>query len=195
MISKLLLVMGFIFSYAAQGDQGEESTPPIPIEQQDETREAVFAMGCFWCTESAFRDHNTHKPLPGIRSLKVGYAGGTMPNPTEKNHRGYKEAIKVTFSPSEISYETLLDIFWHNIDPFDGLGQFCEKGYAYTAVIYVGNEEQRKAAEKSKDDIEKKLGNLVATEIKPLTTFVHAEKHHQKYKSKNPLRYKFYRWR
>lgn len=160
----------------------------------DKKEVAIFAMGCFWCGESEFRDHASGKLLPGIISLRVGYAGGTRPNPTYENHEGYKEAVKVEFDPTVISYEKLLDIFWHNVDPFDLKGQFCDKGFPYTSVIYAHNDAQKSAALSSLKNTQKLLGKEIATEILPATTFYDAEEYHQNYKEKNPVRYKFYRW-
>jgi peptide-methionine (S)-S-oxide reductase len=156
--------------------------------------EAIFAMGCFWCGESEFRDHETNKPLKGIISIRVGYAGGTKPNPTYHSHEGYKEALKITYDPSVISYDQLLDIFWHNIDPFDADGQFCDKGFPYTAVIFFKDSEQKAKAEVTRDKIQAELKQEISTALIPYTTFYDAEEYHQDYKDKNPIRYKFYRW-
>jgi methionine-S-sulfoxide reductase len=155
---------------------------------------AIFAMGCFWCGESEFRDHTTGTLLPGIISLRVGYGGGTHPNPTYENHEGYKEAVKVEFDPTVISYEKLLDIFWHNVDPFDSKGQFCDNGFPYTSVIFYQNNAQKKVALTSLHNTQKVLGKDIITELLPATTFYDAEEYHQNYKEKNPVRYKFYRW-
>ena len=155
---------------------------------------AIFAMGCFWCGESEFLDHDSGKPLPGILSLRVGYAGGTNPNPTYESHEGYKEAVKVEFDPAIISYEKLLDIFWHNVDPLDAKGQFCDKGFPYTSVIFYQGGDQKEAALASLQNTHKALGKEIATELIPATTFYDAEEYHQKYKEKNPVRYRFYRW-
>lgn len=168
----------------------------MTISSSQETlskEEALFAMGCFWCGEAAFRDHKTNKFIPGILDLKVGYAGGTIPNPRYESHEGYKEAVKITYDPKILSYDKLLDIFWHNIDPFDGKGQFCDKGFPYTSVIFY-TDDQKKQAEESKNKIAKELSMDIKTELIPKTTFYDAEEYHQNYKSKNPVRYKFYRW-
>lgn len=156
--------------------------------------EAIFAMGCFWCAESEFRNHETNEMLPGISSLRVGYAGGEIDNPTYENHPGYKEAIKIVFDLEIISYADLLNIFWHNVDPFDTAGQFCDKGFAYTSAIFYTNESQKIAAAASKTTIEKKLKKIIKTEIFPATKFHDAEEYHQNYAHKNPTKYKFYRW-
>lgn len=155
---------------------------------------AIFAMGCFWCAESEYNG------VAGVLDVTVGYAGGTVLNPTYKNHPGYKEAIRVDFDPSKVSYSKLLDIFWHNVDPFDAKGQFCDKGFSYTAVIYYQNNEQKMLAEQSKVKIEtyfkQKEGASpnIAVEILPFTSYYLAEGYHQDYKQKNPVSYRFYRW-
>lgn len=155
---------------------------------------AIFAMGCFWCGESEFRNHTSHEPLHGISSLRVGYAGGTHPNPTYESHEGYKEAVKIEFDPAIISYDQLLDIFWHNVDPFDSKGQFCDKGFPYTSALYYHDNTQKEAALTSLKNTQKILGKEITTELIPATTFYDAEEYHQNYKEKNPVRYKFYRW-
>jgi peptide-methionine (S)-S-oxide reductase len=156
---------------------------------------AVFAMGCFWCGESDFRDHdNPLKTLEGIIDVTPGYAGGTEPSPTYENHPGYKEAVKVVFDPSKISYEDLLKIFWDNVDPLDKDGQFCDKGFPYTSAIFYENEQQRDAAIASRDALQKELKQIINTEIIPYTNFFDAEEYHKNYKAKNPMRYKLYRW-
>ncbi len=154
---------------------------------------AIFAMGCFWCGESEFRD-DSGAPLKGIISLRVGYAGGSTTHPTYESHEGYKEAVKIVFDPLVLSYTKLLDIFWHNVDAFDAKGQFCDKGFPYTSVIFVGNNAQKKAAMATKAEIEKHFGAPVHTEILESQTFVDAEEYHQNYKHKNPVRYRYYRW-
>ncbi|MBS0289541.1 MAG: peptide-methionine (S)-S-oxide reductase MsrA [Proteobacteria bacterium] len=159
------------------------------------SQEAVFAMGCFWCGESEFRDHNNNNLLPGILTLRVGYAGGITPNPHYEDHEGYKEAVKVIFDPAVISYDKLLDIFWHNVDPFDEAGQFCDKGSSYTAVIFYKDEVQKQLALKTKAQYEQKFNKEIVTQIIPYTTFYDAEEYHQNYKAKNSVRYHYYRWR
>ena len=98
-----------------------------------ESKTAIFAGGCFWCVEAAFDE------VPGVTETISGYAGGTAPNPTYGSHEGYKEAVKVTYDPAKVTYAKLLDHYWHNIDPFDADGQFCDKGSAYQSVVFVGD--------------------------------------------------------
>lgn len=155
---------------------------------------AIFAMGCFWCGEEAFKDKSTHSLLPGVFSIKVGYTGGQMENPTYESHHGHKEAVKIVFDPDVISYNKLLKIFWRNVDPLNGKGQFCDQGPQYSSVIYYSDDEQKLMAEKSKNPIESELEKQVATEIISATDFWDAEDYHQDYAEKNPVRYKYYRW-
>jgi len=90
--------------------------------QAADTKTAIFAGGCFWCMEAAFDE------VKGVTDTVSGYAGGTKPNPTYGSHEGYVEAVKVTYDPSKVTYAQLLEDYWHNIDPFDASGQFCDKG-------------------------------------------------------------------
>lgn len=172
------------------------SLTPYTLFAKDtmKTQEAIFAMGCFWCGESEFRDHKSNEMIPGVKDIKVGYAGGTEPNPTYENHKGYKEALKVVFDPKVISYKELLDIFWHNVDMFDGDGQFCDRGFAYTSAVYYVDDSQKQLAEKDKARLEKQFEQPILTQIIPFTTFYDAEDYHQDYKAKNPKRYTYYRW-
>jgi peptide-methionine (S)-S-oxide reductase len=153
---------------------------------------AVFAGGCFWCEESAFEG------LPGVVSAVSGYAGGTTENPTYEQvstgRTGHAESAQVTFDPSKISYEKLLEVYWHNIDPTQKNGQFCDHGPQYRTVIFYANEAQKKAALASKAKLEQepRFRGRIATEIVPLTKFYPAEEYHQDYCKVNPLRYTAY---
>ncbi len=152
---------------------------------------AVFAGGCFWCVESAF------EKVKGVIDVASGYTGGVGQNPTYNDYasKGHIEAIQITFDPSIISYSQLLDIFWRQIDPTDAGGQFVDRGPHYRSAIFYENEEQKAAAEKSKEQLDKsgKFKKPVVTEILSAQEFYKAEDYHQNYHSKNPLRYKFYR--
>jgi len=154
----------------------------------DASKTAIFAGGCFWCTEAAFDE------VPGVTETVSGYAGGTKPNPNYGDHEGYQEAVRVTYDPGKVSYQTLLDKYWHNIDPFDADGQFCDKGNAYRSVIFTGDSEEAQRAETEKKAIAAQFKKDVATEIKPATTFTAAEGYHQNYHNTNAVSYKFYKW-
>lgn len=154
---------------------------------------ATFAGGCFWCMQPAFDSQ------PGVIKTVVGYAGGAEPNPTYEQvsagTTGYREAIQVTFDPEKISYPALLTIFWHNIDPTDSKGQFCDKGMQYLSAIYFHDEAQMAQALAShKAIIKEHRFTSLYTQILPFTTFYPAEEYHQDYYKKNPIRYKFYRY-
>lgn len=157
----------------------------IPLGKEVKIEEALFAMGCFWCAEEAFK---------GLRGVSVvsGYAGGTKLNPTYQDHTGYREAVLVSFDPNKVSYDNLLELFWKNIDPFDQGGQFYDRGFSYETAIFTQGETQRKAAIASKADIEKKLGVILHVPILDRSTFYKAEEVHQSFASKNPLRYEEY---
>jgi peptide-methionine (S)-S-oxide reductase len=156
--------------------------------QAEDTKTAIFAGGCFWCVEAAFDE------VDGVTETVSGYAGGTAPNPNYGNHEGYVEALKVTYDPSKVTYAKLLDHYWHNIDPFDPTGQFCDKGPAYHTVVFVSNDDEKALAEKTKQEIAERFKQDVATEIRPTTTFYDAEDYHQDYHTKNPVSYKYYKW-
>ncbi len=154
---------------------------------------AVFAGGCFWCMEHPF------DALPGVISTISGYTGGHTENPTYKEvsngKTGHSEAMQVTYDPTKISYEQLLQVFWHNIDPFDDDGQFCDKGDQYKAAIFYQDEKEKQLAEISKTEVSKKLSNQhIVTTIKLFGKFFPAEDYHQNYYLNNPTSYQFYRF-
>ena len=156
-----------------------------PGSAQD-TQTAIFAGGCFWCVESDF-DH-----VNGVTETVSGYIGGSNENPTYQNHPGHVEAVRVTYDPSKVSYDELLTVFWHSVDPTDGGGQFCDRGHSYTTAIFATDQDQLEKAKATKAEVEKQLGS-VATEIAMAPTFWEAEGYHQDYYLKNPVKYKFYR--
>jgi len=153
----------------------------------------ILAGGCFWCMEADF------EKLKGVTDVISGFTGGTLKDPTYNgNHEGHFEAVEITYDPSKISYKELLDHFWVNIDPFDARGQFCDKGTSYLSAIFVANEEERKIAEQTKKEVQKKFPNKkVVTPILNASTFYPIkgdESYHQDYYKKYPIRYKVYRW-
>jgi peptide-methionine (S)-S-oxide reductase len=152
---------------------------------------AIFAGGCFWCMVHPFDQ------LKGVTKVVSGYTGGTVAHPTYKQvsegNTGHVEAVRIIYDPQEISYETLLDVFWRNVDPLDIDGQFCDRGSSYRSEIFVTDGGQRKAAEASKAAIGKRLGKPVVTQIVKAGPFWPAEDYHQDFYKKNPLHYSFYR--
>jgi len=154
---------------------------------------ATFAGGCFWCMQQAMDQ------IEGVISTKVGYAGGQKDNPTyqevSSGFTGHTEAIEVHYNPESISYRELLNVFWHNIDPTVKDQQFCDKGSQYRTAIFYHNPEQQKLAEETKQKLinSKRFGHIY-TEIIEASDFYEAEKYHQNYYKKNPIRYKLYKY-
>jgi peptide-methionine (S)-S-oxide reductase len=171
----------FILSWLACAAPALWAAPPAT---------ALFAGGCFWCMESDFQGR------PGVLDVVSGFTGGTLENPTYRgDHSGHYEAIQVTFDPDKVSYPELLEHYWHNVDPFDGGGQFCDRGHSYQAALFYLDEAQREQAQASKSEVEARFpGREVVTQILPATRFWPVEEDHQDYYLKNPVRYKFYRW-
>ena len=160
---------------------------------QDDSAVAVFAGGCFWCTEADF------DKLPGVLATTSGYIGGAIENPTyeevSSGRSGHIEAVQVRFDPRQTSYAKLLEAFWPTIDPVNGNGQFCDNGPQYRSAIFYLDAEQQRLAEASKTALAAsgRLQQPIATVIQAATTFYAAEDYHQDYHTKNPLRYSYYR--
>lgn len=161
----------------------------------DENHSATFAGGCFWCVEHLFDE------LEGVVSTTSGYMGGHQDQPTYQQvsagKSGHTEAVQVIYDPKRVSYADLLHAYWVNIDPTTPNQQFCDYGSQYRSVIFFHNEEQRKIVESSKQALEhsKPFKEPIVTEIMAATTFYPAEDYHQDYHHKNPIRYKYYRYR
>jgi peptide-methionine (S)-S-oxide reductase len=157
------------------------------------TAKAFFAGGCFWCEETAFEG------VPGVLSVTSGYTGGEKKNPTYEEvsagGTGHAESVEVVYDPAKISYEKLLEIFWHNVDPLQANGQFCDHGNQYRSAIFYANDTQRAAAEASKRKLEeeRRFKGKIVTQIVPASTFYPAEEYHQDFYKKSPLRYRTYR--
>lgn len=154
---------------------------------------AVFAGGCFWCTESDF------DKMPGVISTVSGYTGGRLPNPSYEQvsagNTGHIESVRVTYDPRKTSYAELALRFMKTIDPLDNGGSFCDRGYQYRSAFFVADAEQKRIAEAVKARTAQQLKKPVTTLILPATAFTPAEEYHQDYYKKNPIRYRFYRSR
>ena len=178
----------------AHADSSVEAFPDKKTVLSEATAEAVFAGGCFWCLQKPYDE------LPGVIKTEVGYTGGHVDKPTYEQvtagGTGHREAIRIIFNPDKVTYSKLLDVFWHNIDPFDPQGQFCDKGMQYTSAIYYLNPQQKELAEESGKIVseQSKIKGDIVTAIVPAKTFFPAEAYHQSYYLKNPYRYKFYRF-
>jgi peptide-methionine (S)-S-oxide reductase len=156
------------------------------------TAKATFAGGCFWCMEPPY------DKLDGVISTISGYAGGKTKNPTyeevSRGTTGHTEVVQVTYDPKKITYEKLLEVFWRNIDPLTPNRQFCDIGSQYRSAIFYHDENQKRLAEESKKALSKRFKEPIVTEIVAYTEFYPAEDYHQDYYTKNPLRYKYYRY-
>lgn len=152
-----------------------------------ENETAIFAGGCFWCIEKDYEHVN------GVVDVVSGYIGGETTNPSYKNHKGFVEAVKITYDPAVVSYKSLVDTFWRTVNPTDDGGQFCDRGYSYTTAIYAVDDMQAKLAETSKAEAEKVLGKAIVTPIHSMKPFYNSEDYHQDYYKKNPVRYNYYR--
>jgi peptide methionine sulfoxide reductase msrA/msrB len=157
---------------------------------QEKFEQAIFAGGCFWCMESDFQE------LPGVKTVVSGYIGGKGENPNYNDYmeKGYVEAVQITYDPAEITYNKLLDLFWLRIDPTDAGGQFCDRGHGYLTAIFYTNDQQKFAAEDSKQALKDsgRLGQPVVTRIIKASKFYLAEDYHQDYYKKNAINYKAY---
>ena len=159
-----------------------------------EQAKAVFAGGCFWCMEEVF------EKVEGVVSVTSGYMGGQKTNPTYEEvsagGTGHAESVEVVYDPAKVSYQKLLDNFWKNVDPLTSNAKFCDHGTQYRAVIFYGNDEEKRQAEASRQAVEqsKRFTEPIVTQIVTASTFYPAEDYHQDFYKKNPARYKFYKF-
>ena len=174
------MVLPFIFAYLANAEQ-----PP-------KMEKASFAMGCFWCAEHDF------EKVKGVANVVSGYEGGEKDTATydqvSQGNTGHFESVEVTYDPKKVTYSELLKTFWDNVDPFDGEGQFCDKGKQYAAIIFVDNKDERAAAQKSLDDLQARhTDKKVTVQILDAKPFYPAEAYHQNFAEQNAMHYKLYR--
>lgn len=165
---------------------------PVQAQEQDQgTRTATFAGGCFWCVEEAF------DKLDGVTATVSGYTGGDEADPSyqqvSSGNTGHTETVKVSYDSSIVDYPALLETFWHNVDPFAEDRQFCDSGSQYRSAIFYHNERQQRLADASRAEQEKRFEKPIATQLVPAGDFWKAEDYHQDYYQKNPVRYRFYK--
>jgi methionine-S-sulfoxide reductase len=163
-------------------------TNPSPVPKAEK---ALFAGGCFWCTEAAFEG------IDGVIHTTSGYTGGHLETPSYRDvssgMSGHYEAVEVLYDPESVSYKDLLEVFWKSIDPMDSRGQFADRGSQYQTAIFYFNDAQYQEAVASKKAIESRLGVTVSTQILKASRFYPAEEGHQNFYEKNPLRYQQYK--
>jgi peptide methionine sulfoxide reductase msrA/msrB len=178
-IPAIALLFAVVIAVVADPARGQDSS-------HSPSKTAIFAGGCFWCIQPAF------DKAKGVIKTVVGYCGGTEPNPTyelvSSEKTGYRESIEITYDPTKISYNQLLDIYWRQIDPTQADGQFTDIGPSYRAAIFYSDTEEKKIAEVSKQKLARsgKFEKPIATEILPAKKFYPAEAYHQKYYQQNP---------
>jgi peptide-methionine (S)-S-oxide reductase len=184
-----------LFAACADSAPSLAQSPPQRVEQpaSAQTAKATFAGGCFWCMEEVM------DKLPGVLTTTSGYIGGRVPNPTYEavsgGDTGHAEAVEVTYDPRKVTYAQLLDMFWKNVDPTTKDRQFCDGGNQYRAAIFTHNAEQKRLADASKQTIvASKRFKQVHVDVEPATRFYPAEAYHQDYYTKNPTRYKYYKY-
>jgi peptide-methionine (S)-S-oxide reductase len=174
---------------AALALQAHSAPPSVPPGQAA----AIFAGGCFWCMEPPFDN------VRGVTATISGYTGGRTVNPSyhdvSSGTTGHAEAVEVIYDPKVVTYEKLLDVYWHNVDPTVKDRQFCDSGTQYRTAIFYVDEAQRKAAEASKAELDKvkPFKGPIVTAIEMAGPFYPAEEYHQDYYKKNPVRYQIYR--
>ena len=198
---KMIMLLGFaiLIGSVLLGVQHSKSQEQNMTNEMDKktnpknVEKATFAGGCFWCTESDF------EKIDGVLEVVSGYTGGDEENPTYEQvsygRTGHYEAVQVLYDSEKITYSELLEIFWRHVDPTDAGGQFVDRGRQYRSAIFYHNEDQKAAAEQSREKMDKSgvFKRPIVTEIIPLKKFYMAEEYHQDYYRKNPRRYKMYR--
>ena len=163
------------------------------VGEPGDTAAAIFAGGCFWCMEKPF------DRLDGVIATVSGYTGGDIADPSyervSSGSTGHREAVRVTYDPTRVSYTRLLEVFWRNIDPTDDGGQFCDRGFQYTTAIWYRNDEQEELARASKERLAASglLEEPVVTPVLPADPFYAAEAYHQDFYREHPVRYRSYR--
>lgn len=183
------------FAVDAQAAQSAAASDAATASKPGRVATAVFAGGCFWCVESDFDN------VPGVISTTSGYTGGTTLNPTYEQvgsgNTGHAESVEIKFDPSRVSYGKLVEHFWRTIDPTTKDREFCDVGTPYRTAIFAQDAQQLKIAEASKAALEKSkpFSAAIVTEVVKGGEFFPAEDYHQNYYKKNPVRYKYYRYR
>ena len=146
---------------------------------------AVFAGGCFWCITPTFAE------MPGVASVRCGYCGGAEENPAYEDVKhqrtGHRESLRIDYDETRVSFETLLGIFLESIDPYDGEGQFIDRGRSYSPAVFYADEAERAAALAALAGLERRTGQKSAVAVEPLRPFYEAEEYHQDYYRKNPV--------
>jgi peptide-methionine (S)-S-oxide reductase len=191
-VTIITLVCLYVLFYWVLPVHAEDLKQQLTQPRPSTIAKATFAGGCFWCMEKPFDE------VQGVVSTTSGYTGGQLPNPTyervSSGTTGHAESVEVEYDPAQVSYEKLLDVFWHNVDPVDQGGQFCDRGNQYRSSVFYQDKDQQALAEQSKADLSKQLAQPVATEVVAASEFYPAEDYHQNYYQTHSAKYRFYRF-
>lgn len=192
----LVLTLGLFVAACQPSDSAEApalSSEPTTAADIDPAvaDTATFAGGCFWCMEPPF------DRLEGVASTTSGFAGGSQPNPSYRDvaygRTDHTETVQVVYDSAVVGYERLLYVYWRNVDPLDGEGQFCDRGSQYRPAIFVHTDRQRRLAEETKQAVAQRFDAPLQVDINDYTAFYAAEDYHQNYYQKNPQEYTSYR--
>jgi peptide-methionine (S)-S-oxide reductase len=193
-MNRIIASLALAGSIALAGALSAEDLKSPAAAGTDGLAVATFAAGCFWCVESDF------DKVEGVVETISGFTGGRTAHPTYdevgQGGTGHTESVQLKYDPKKVSYEKLLDHYWHHVDLVDGAGQFCDRGSQYRPAIFTHSDEQKRLAEESKAALTKsaRFKQPIAVEITPASAFTAAEDYHQDYYEKNPLRYRYYRF-
>jgi peptide-methionine (S)-S-oxide reductase len=189
--SAVLLSIDYLPAPSLAAQEDSATTPAAPDIDPAVADTATFAGGCFWCMEPPYDQ------IEGVAATISGFAGGDEPNPTYREvtsgQTGHTEVVQVIYDSTQVDYERLLGTYWHNVDPLDSEGQFCDRGSSYRPVIFVHDDQQRQLAEASKAQVAQRFSQPIVVPIEPLDAFYPAEEYHQNFYKKNPDRYYRYR--
>ena len=191
----IAVILPFVLTIYSNASERNDRRGATMSNQNENVEKATFAGGCFWCMEHPF------EKLDGVTEVISGYTGGHKVNPTYKEvsagGTGHVEAVQITYDSDKISYADLLDVYWRQVDPTDAGGSFVDRGSQYRSVIFYHNDEQKRVAEISKENLDKsgRYEKPVVTEVVKFSEFYKAEEYHQDYYKKHSLKYKYYRYR
>lgn len=188
---RLIASLALLLAAACGGAPTVPQAPPAAADNPGRTAVAVFAGGCFWCMEAPF------DVLPGVLATRSGFSGGRTERPSYEavtaGGTGHLEVVEVTYDPDRISYARLLETYWRQVDPFDGEGQFCDRGDSYRPAVFTATPGEREEAERQARALAARFGGPLSVEIRQAAPFWPAEAYHQDYYQRNRLRYSYYR--
>lgn len=186
----VLLLSGGLFLSSSSSEAEKPSAAALDLDPAVSDT-ATFAGGCFWCMEPPF------DKIDGVASTTSGFAGGKKVEPSYREvasgATNHTEVVQVVYDSTKVSYDRLLRVYWHNVDPFDGTGQFCDRGSQYRPAIFAHDDRQSRLAQQSKETIAAQFDQDIAVQVQSLDAFYAAEEYHQNYYKKNPRDYKRYR--